>query len=248
MARRYFPCDSGCPMVTRSHRTLSARRACQDRNAAERSRPEALAPKPPALIPLTPVTGVSFRGRDIQVDLSDASLWCADFAHATFRLDAAAIEGAFLPGVDLRGFDGGEAWPGVPMIALTEARGAIVDDELVAGLESAMPWMFAQPEDTLDTPDTRLVEMYTVPFLQWSIVASAWEQLRAEGHTPNTIVEAAQTIPGRNVDALRAHLRGASAADAIEAHPHDQAWGPRPLTLPPQSNASRRHAQVLRSY
>ncbi len=249
MPRRTFQCDPQCPNVTRTHLSRSAVEECKSRRQqGKASRAAVLDYRVETPYEITRTTGDDFSGRVVRDDLSTAAMWRPNFHGATLDIPAERIEGAHLPGADLRGVTAHEFAPGVPVYAMAECYGAIVDDDAVHdATEGDRSWLLADPDSTPNTPEVRAALDFLVPLLQWSFSSKQWQDLLDRGYDPDELVEAAQEFPPRNERGFEEFMNSGSVAHALSVSPHEWGWGGRELTRPPQSMARARQARAARS-
>jgi len=239
MSRPTFLCDKNCPNVTRSHNSAAAVEECLSRRSrGEISRASALTPRAESAFDITLVAGDDFSGTVVREDLVRTPRWRPQFRGSRLDLRVFAIEGAHLPGADFRGAQSAEFSPGLPLHMMAEARGAIIDDEIVRdATEGDNAWLLASPDEQPQTYDAQTAADYVVPFIQWSFSDTQWQSLLAAGYDPDELVFAAQEFPPCNVAGFKAFMDCGDAVTAESLHPHREAWGERELVIPPRSAA-----------
>ena len=249
MTRKMFECDPKCPNVTRMHMSLAAVSECRAKREQGRvTRASALDTRAERTYDIAMTSDDNYVGAVVRDDLSAVAKWRPNFSRARLDMDVSHIEGAYLPGADFRGADSREFVPGVPSHMMTEARGAIVDDELVdEATQGARAWLLADVDKTPQTYDARMALDFVVPFLQWAFTNSQWEQLLREGYDPDELVEAAQEFPPRNERGFKAFMDSGDAVSSKSTFPDARSWGERELTLPPVSSAKMRQDRAARS-
>jgi len=245
-----FQCDANCPNVTRTHNTMSAVHECQSRRRnGGIERASALMPRRVPPFQITTRVGADYSGLPVVHDLSQMALWRPSFAGARMdTLDASMVEGAYLPGADFRGVECPDFVEGVPLYMMTEARGAIVDDEVVTEATTGeRAWLLNEDVPVPASREARLAMDFVTPFLQWSFTSSHWNALLDDGYDPDEMVRAAQEFPPLNIEGFRVFLDSGDAVTAASMHPHEEAWGGRPLIVPPEANVRRDFDRARRS-